>query len=352
MGEVWLAHATPGLDVRSVNPGIMARNLPTNRRDGGPTWAPLWDKVRSWPVALKVIRPDLADDAKALLRFAREVRAADKVAHWERFARNAERLRPLRPRGFDWGVKSAPDRSGRPAAAPVAWQIHVPAKDDRSQYALYRWLGHRWPGLAEWLTGPSWAAFEYLPGDTVAEHTAAGCWPPDRAHGLLRGLGHVLGELRDAGVVHRDIKPSNIVLLESGPHLIDFGISHEHGDLTRITTVGKIIGTPSYMSPEQVKGEELTTASDVFSAAVTVLATMLGRSPFERGDIYPTLLAVTSDHPDLSGLGLDDDFRQLLSHALDKNPTNRPTPAQLGAGWYPAEWGTNDEDMWKTAQRQ
>src|SRR5579875_1108575 len=99
---------------------------------------------------------------------------------------------------------------------------------------------------------------------------------------LGRGLADALGAIHDAGIVHRDLKPGNVLMVGDDPVLIDFGIAHVADD-SRLTSTGLVMGTPGYLSPEIVEGEEVTQATDWWGWAATLVYAASGHSPFGRG---------------------------------------------------------------------
>jgi len=188
-----------------------------------------------------------------------------------------------------------------------------------------------------------WLATEYVPGPSLdAAVTAAGSLPEATVRVLAHGLAAALGAIHEAGVVHRDVKPSNVLLDADHPRLIDFGISRAV-DGTRMTSTGVVIGTPAFMSPEQIAGAEVSAASDVFSLGSVLVYAATGRGPF--GELAPVvlMLRISQHEPDLTGV--PEALRGPMAACLAKRPQDRPTPAELGAllgpvdgdgaGWLP-----------------
>ncbi|WP_156724555.1 serine/threonine-protein kinase [Streptomyces apocyni] len=178
-----------------------------------------------------------------------------------------------------------------------------------------------------------WMATDYLPGlnlsDAVREHgllAAPGAWR------LLGELGQALAELSAAEVVHRDLKPSNVILSGDGAQVIDFGIS-QATDSTAITTTGKAVGTPAYMSPERLREGRSDATSDVFSLACTLVFAATGRAPFGDGTGVDVMHRVAYEDPDREVIGelaaVDPALASLLSACLAKEPSQRPTPHHL-----------------------
>ncbi|MCG5215220.1 protein kinase domain-containing protein [Streptosporangium soli] len=150
-----------------------------------------------------------------------------------------------------------------------------------------------------------------------------------RLASLVRGTARALASLHADGVIHRDLKPGNIVLGVDGPWLLDAGIA---GALEASATVfSATIGTPEYMSPEQIAGDRVDAATDVFSWAATMAFAATGRVPFSAGssgrdpfdDSVPAVLSrVYADMPDLSDVPAG--LRRLLERCLAKSPEDRP----------------------------
>ena len=159
------------------------------------------------PVAVKVIRGDLAQDPEFLARFRREITVARKVS----------------------GLFTAP----------------VIDAD---------------------LDGPvPWLATAYVPGPSLADAVSQhGPLPAGSVLALAKGLAEGLKAIHAAGVVHRDLKPANVLLAEDGPRVIDFGISRAV-ESSALTHTGLVVGSPGFMSPEQAEGRLVGPPSDIFS---------------------------------------------------------------------------------------
>src|SRR6185312_1137593 len=150
---------------------------------------------------------------------------------------------------------------------------------------------------------------------------------------LAAGLAEALRAIHAGGLVHRDLKPGNVLLAADGPRLIDFGIARVV-DGTRLTATDGVLGTPSYMSPEQAKGESVDPPSDIFSLGGVVYFAATGQAPFGGGIPAALLYRIVFDEPNLDGL--PPRLRSLVAACLDKNPATRPTPAQLATALMPA----------------
>lgn len=173
-----------------------------------------------------------------------------------------------------------------------------------------------------------WAATAYVPA--LALHQAVerhGCLPEGSVWALAFGLARALETIHGCGLVHRDLKPSNVLLSLDGPRVIDFGIARalDGGGLTR---TGVVVGTPGFMSPEQVLGEPVSGAGDVFCLGSVLVFAATGRSPFPHaGSGAAGLLAVISQPPDLEGLS--GPLREVAQACLAKDSARRPTPARI-----------------------
>jgi len=141
-----------------------------------------------------------------------------------------------------------------------------------------------------------------------------------------------------AGVLHRDVKPSNVLMEGRAPILIDFGLARVADD-PKLTHTGWLLGTPGYLAPEILHGQDATAASDIHSWAATVAYAGTGHPPFGRGPSMAVMDRVRRGQHRLSGL--DVRVRELVALALDPEPRRRPTldeiRAQLAIVVPPAE---------------
>ncbi|MCX5563386.1 serine/threonine-protein kinase [Streptomyces sp. NBC_00038] len=170
---------------------------------------------------------------------------------------------------------------------------------------------------------------EFVPGPTIQQHVADnGPLSSGRLQSLALAVAHALAQVHRAGVVHRDIKPSNILLSPDGPRIIDFGIARDDRlPESPLTTPGSVLGSPAYMSPEQVKSLRVTSASDVFSLGSTLYFAATGRHPFDAEAGYEAFVAVCERDADLTAV--PEPVRSVLADCLHKDPAERPTAAQL-----------------------
>ncbi|NRQ33933.1 serine/threonine protein kinase [Nonomuraea sp. NN258] len=173
-----------------------------------------------------------------------------------------------------------------------------------------------------------WAATEYVPGPTLAQHIAdTGSLPEQELMGLAAGLAEALRALHAVNVVHRDLKPSNVILSPTGPQLIDMGIARAL-DETSVTRTGVVVGSPGWISPDEFRGERLGPATDVYGWGLLVLHAATGRLPYGTG--RPEVLAFRVLSEDPAHLqGLPKFLRGLVTQALSKNPDERPQVAAI-----------------------
>ncbi|MBT2392045.1 serine/threonine protein kinase [Streptomyces sp. ISL-1] len=237
-------------------------------------------------VALKTVRAGMAGAAGFRARFAREVRACQSVS----------------------GRGTAPVVAAEPQAA-------VP-----------------------------WLATAYVPGPSLAEAVHEhGPLDVPTLWRLLGGLGEALTDVHRAGLVHRDLKPSNVLLALDGPRLIDFGIARAADDVG-LTGTGLVVGSPGFMSPEQVEGKEVDERSDVFALGVLLAYAATGRNPFGSAAGPELGYRVVHHEPDLTAVPTA--FAEAIGDCFAKDPAQRPSLAELvaragahaaaGPDWLPA----------------
>ncbi|MFC8430942.1 protein kinase [Streptomyces sp. NPDC057253] len=191
-----------------------------------------------------------------------------------------------------------------------------------------------------------WMATEYLPGFDLAEAVReGGALEPAAVWRLVAELGQALADLGAEEIVHRDLKPSNVLLTVRGAHVIDFGIS-KAADASAITGTGNRVGTPAYMSPEHLREGISDGASDLFSLGGTLVYAAAGRAPFGDGTGVDVMHRVAFEEPNPEVIGeisaVDAELGALLTACLAKDPARRPTPRELidtaGARILPAAW--------------
>jgi eukaryotic-like serine/threonine-protein kinase len=181
-----------------------------------------------------------------------------------------------------------------------------------------------------------WLATEYVPAPTLQDVVAAdGPLTAPRTRALAAGLAEALRAVHGAGLVHRDLKPANVLLAGDGPRVIDFGIAKAL-EGAALTATGMVVGTPGFLSPEQIEGRDVTPASDVFAFGAVLVFAATGEGPFGTGTLPALAYRVVHGEPNLDGL--PDDLRSLVAGCLDRRPDARPTPAELLAAVGPGEW--------------
>ncbi|MFF4900050.1 protein kinase [Streptomyces sp. NPDC001068] len=173
-----------------------------------------------------------------------------------------------------------------------------------------------------------WLVTSYIPGPSLQDAVAGqGPLPAADVLRLAAGLAEALTSVHAAQLVHRDLKPSNVLLAEDGPRVIDFGIARSVESDT-ITGAGLMVGSPGFMSPEQVEGGEVTGASDVFSLGAVLTFAATGGNPFGEGPTPSLLYRVVHDGPDITAV-TDPDLASLIAACLAKDPAARPTPREI-----------------------
>ncbi|MEU6550472.1 serine/threonine-protein kinase [Streptomyces sp. NPDC046915] len=173
-----------------------------------------------------------------------------------------------------------------------------------------------------------WMATLYVPGLTLAEVVEKdGPLSRRELRALGLGLTEALRDIHRAGLVHRDLKPGNVLMTEDGPRVIDFGISRASDHQSR-TTTGRMIGTPPFMSPEQLASpRDVTPASDVFSLGSLLVFAAVGTGPFDADSPYITGYQVVFGTPDLGGV--PEPLLGIVERCLDKDPAARPELTDL-----------------------
>jgi hypothetical protein len=194
----------------------------------------------------------------------------------------------------------------------------------------------RW--VAEIVDADPWGpvpyvATRYVPGLSLHDHV--------HEEGPIEGpdltwfaacLAEGVASVHAVGVLHRDVKPSNVLMEGRTPILIDFGLARVADD-PKLTHTGWLLGTPGYLAPEILYGDDATTAADVHSWAATVAYAATGRPPFGRGPSMAIMDRVRRGEHDLSGI--PEPLRDLLAEALDPEPHLRPTLTEIRAALMP-----------------
>ena len=221
------------------------------------------------PVAVKVLRPQLAEDREFRTRFGREVAALVRV----------EGVCTVR-------VIEADTTSARP-----------------------------------------FLVTEYAEGPSLAEYIGArGALAAPMLYGLAVGLAEALTAIHGAGIVHRDLKPSNVLLTGTGPKVIDFGIA-QAADATSLTRPGVTIGSTGFQAPEQITGGRSGPAADIFAWGVTIVYAASGQPPFGTGTPESIMFRILHAAPDL--ISVPAEVRPLVAVTLAKEPGNRPSAREL-----------------------
>ncbi|MFE2561553.1 PQQ-binding-like beta-propeller repeat protein [Streptomyces sp. NPDC059352] len=182
-----------------------------------------------------------------------------------------------------------------------------------------------------------WMATLYVPGPTLADQVKRnGPLSPAELRRLTAGLAEALRDIHRAGVVHRDLKPSNVLLTDTGPKVIDFGISRPV-DSDLHTETGKLIGSPPFMAPEQFqRPREVGPAADVFALGSVLVHAATGHGPFDSDSPYIVAYQVVHDEPDLTGV--PEELAPLVARCLAKEPAERPTPAEIMSALLPPSY--------------
>jgi serine/threonine protein kinase len=150
----------------------------------------------------------------------------------------------------------------------------------------------------------------------------------DELVALASGLRDALRAIHDAGVVHRDLKPSNVVMTAGGPVLIDFGLAQGESD-ARLTSTGLVAGTPGYLAPELLDGDDPSESADWWGWAALLVFAATGRPPFGSGRATTVLARSRAGKPDLTGLGQR--TRTAIRGALAPDAGGRTSPDDVVA---------------------
>jgi serine/threonine-protein kinase len=223
------------------------------------------------PVALKVVTTELSQDDVFLRRFRREVKAAQKIEH--------------------------------PNVVPVL--------DDGVEGGL--------PYLVQRL----------IPGGSLADRVQAGPLSVEESVRLLAGAAAGIDALHGAGLVHRDIKPANILLDGDIPYVSDFGLAKD-SQASNLTRPGQALGSLDYMSPEQIRGEDVSPATDIYALGCVMFEILTGTPPFGGRPSMRVLFAhLQEPPPDLATVRRDIQpaTARAIARALEKEPEDRPATA-------------------------
>ncbi|MFF7161098.1 serine/threonine-protein kinase [Streptomyces sp. NPDC008086] len=174
-----------------------------------------------------------------------------------------------------------------------------------------------------------WVATGYVAGPSLQQVVGRdhGALPERSVRILAAGLAHALKDIHAAGIVHRDLKPSNVLVTIDGPRVIDFGIARalETVDETGLTRTGALVGSPGFMAPEQVRGDRITPACDVFCLGSVLAYAATGTLPFGSVDsgAHAVMFRIAQEEPDLEGV--PEGVADLVRDCLRKDPGARPT---------------------------
>ncbi|MFJ9678511.1 MFS transporter [Streptomyces sp. NPDC101194] len=233
--------------------------------------------------------------------------------------------------------------AGRTVAVKVVQAEHAQHPEFRKRFArevaAARRVGGTWTAAvldADTEAPVPWVATQYIPGPDLTTVVAKdfGPLPEHSVRTLANRLAVALQSVHGAGLIHRDLKPSNVLVTVDGPRVIDFGIARAMDSLagdSLHTRTGMLIGSPGFMSPEQVRGLELTPASDVFCLGAVLVYAATGRLLFgatETG-LNAHLFRIAEEEADLTGV--PESLVDLVRACLHKDPAQRPTPADVAA---------------------
>jgi serine/threonine protein kinase len=175
---------------------------------------------------------------------------------------------------------------------------------------------------------PPFLAMELISGrDLSAEILERGPLRGAMARTVFVSLIEALEAIHSVGVIHRDFKPSNVLIGEMGVRVVDFGISAVL-DVAHLTSTGVVVGTASWMSPEQIDGKELTEATDVFNLGLVMSFCLTGKHPFGEGRPDALMYRIMHSNPDFSALPVE--YRSIIEHCLSKDPVERLGLLQIG----------------------
>ena len=178
---------------------------------------------------------------------------------------------------------------------------------------------------------PPYIVMEFVDGKTVRDLVEAnGPFELSKACDVCAQVARGLQAAHSLGMVHRDIKPENVIIAGDKTKILDFGLAQLQ-QLRGAIKKEPVLGTPGYMAPEQILGQEATPASDIFATACVFVFSLIGRDLFEGSDVKEILTKVMKEDPDLSQIPVGASLRPVLTRALSKDPKERPTAEELAA---------------------
>lgn len=257
------------------------------------------DELLARPVAVKMLRPDMAADPEVRSRFEIEARSAARLHH------------------------------------PNVVSVFDTGEDGEDPYLV----------------------MEMLPGESLADRMAQGPVDPEWLRAVAGDVLAALGAAHDVGLVHRDVKPANVLLSGEGQAKVaDFGIAKSAEALGGDpTSTGLLLGTPAYLAPERIQGEPATSRSDLYSLGVVLYEALTGVKPFAGDNAMAVATAIaTMPTPSLepagAGPALDPQLIAAVERAMAKDPAQRPATAaemaaDLGLGGAPPKAVTPDETV-------
>jgi len=275
-------------DLASLRPGDPERvreyRLTARLGEGGQGTVYLGVSPTQARVAVKLLRADLTQDEEAMERFVREVSTTQRVA-------------------------------------PFCTAAVIETGVDQ----------HRPYIVSEYIDGPTLDAV--VTGEGPREGASL--------HRLAIGTVTALVAIHQAGIVHRDFKPSNVLLASDGPRVIDFGIAKALDRTSTLTAMA--IGTPSYMTPEQLAGENAGSPADMFAWGCTMVFAATGQPPFGTDSLPAIFNRIMNMEPELGAIA-DPALRELVGQCLSKDPALRPTAGEallrlLGHAGGPGDTG-------------
>jgi hypothetical protein len=225
---------------------------------------------------------------------------------------------------------------GRTVAVKLIHPVHAETAHFRERFAREIEAARRVGGFhtalvvdADPHADPPWMVTAYIEGPSLQDAVSRyGPMPPDQVRALAAGLAEGLAAIHACGLVHRDLKPANVILAADGPRIIDFGIARAVDATTGLTETGSVVGTIAYMSPEQIRGEAASTASDVFALGSVLAFAATGRPPFSGDSAAAVMFRIINQQPDLIGLA-DAGVAGLITDCLTKSAPERPGVSAL-----------------------